>query len=267
MTRSTNESTLGSSSEEGAPPGPSRRDWALLVTCAVFVAMGIFILPSKLDVGIVTIVLFGLAGLAPITTIVRKRRNRRERPLRAAIVGGVRIGASRSRLVMLSLALVLLGGTLVWFGGSYPATFRVLAWFVAVVGLLLCIAVAARWLPVGHLMFTPQGLTMGHRGYTVFIRWDDMLALDGIELHDNPALRLWLRPGANITVEPPAFRRRALSAMATNEGWLGAPIVIMTGTYALDLPPLQKAFERYILDPASRAELDSSRLLQPPVRE
>lgn len=267
MTRSTNESPLGSSPDEGAPSGPSRRDWALLVTCAIFVAMGVFILPSKLDVGIVTIVLFGLAGVAPITTIVRKRRDRRERPLRAAIVGGVRIGASRLRLAMLALALLLLGGTLVWFGGGYPTTFRVLAWFVGVIGLLLCVAVALRWLPVGHLMFTPQGLTMGHRGYTVFIRWDDMLALDGVEVHDNPALRLWFRPGATVAVEPPTFTQRALSAMATNEGWFGAPIVIMTGTYALDLPPLLKAFERYINDPASRPELDSSRLLQPPVRE
>lgn len=243
-------------------PGPRWSDWALLSVCLIFVAMGAFILPGKFDVGMVTIAFFGFCALAPVTTILRKRRDRRTRPLRAAVVGGVRIRPSRAKAAALGGGLLVLGATLIAFGGSYPLPFRVVSWFIAGVGAAFTALVLLGIIPVGHLMFTPRGLTVGHRRFTVTVAWDDIVAWDSADFNDNPLLRIWLRDGAEPLVEPPSFSGRAQRDLASSQAWMGAPVAIMTSMYALDLPLVVKAIERYVQEPESRAELDSSRLLQ-----
>lgn len=241
--------------------GPSWRDWALLAVNLVFMAMGVFILPGKFDVGVITIAFFGYCALAPLTTIVRKRRDQRTRVLRAAVVGGVRIRPSRVPAGALGGGMLVLGATLIVFGGGYPLPFRVVAWIIAAVGLVFGTFVLLGRVPVGYLMFTPRGLTIGHRGFALTVDWDDIAAWDGAEFNDNPVLRIWLREGATPLVEPPTSAARAQRALTSSRAWMGAPITIMTGMYALDLPLLLKAIERYVREPESRAELDSSRLL------
>jgi hypothetical protein len=246
---------------DALPPGPSWRDWGLLAVNLGFVGMGLFILPGKFDVGIVTIAFFGFCALVPITTILRKQRNRRLRPVRAAVIGGMPIRPSRLRTAALAGGMLALGSTLIVFGVGYPLPFRIVAWLIAGAGTFLAFGMSLGKYPVGHLMFTPQGITIGLRRYATTVSWDDMLAWDAAEFNDNPVLRIWLRPGATLVVNPPAWTARAESALASNHAWLGAPIAIMTSTYALDLPLLIKAIERYVREPASRGELDSSRLL------
>lgn len=246
---------------ELAPPGPSWRDWALLAVNLVFVAMGVFILPGKFDVGVVTIVFFGFCALAPLTTIVRKRRDQRTRVLRAGVVGGVRIRPSRMRAGALGGGMMALGATLIVFGGGYPLPFRVVAWIVAAVGVVFTALVVLGKVPVGHLMFTPRGLSVGHRGFAITVEWDDIAAWEAAEFNDNPLLRIWLREGATPLVEPPTSVARAHRNLASSQAWMGAPITIMTSLYALDLPLVIKALERYVREPESRAELDSSTLL------
>lgn len=246
--------------EVGAP-GPSWRDWTLLAVNLVFVAMGVFILPGKFDVGVITIAFFGFCALAPLTTIVRKRRDQRTRVLRAAVVGGVHIRPSRLRAGALGGGMLVLGATLIAFGRDYPLPFRVVAWIIAAVGFVFVTFVLLGKVPVGHLMFTPRGLTIGHRGFAMTVDWDDIAAWDGAEFNDNPLLRMWLREGAAPRVEPPTSAARAQRALASSQAWMGAPITIMTGMYALDLPLLLEAIARYVREPESRAELDSSRLL------
>jgi hypothetical protein len=246
---------------DALPPGPSLRDWLLLAINVAFVAMGVVLLPRKFDVGIVTLTFFGFCAIVPITTILRKLRNRRLRPLRAAVVGGVRIRPSRLRTLALGIGLLVLGMTLIAFGHGYPRLMQVVVWIIAACGAVVTVGVMLGKLPVGHLMFTPQGLTMGRRRYTISVSWDDMVMWDSAEFHDNPVLRIWLRPHATIVVEPPALTARATSELASSNAWIGAPIAIMTSSYALDVPVVLVAIERYVRDPASRAELDSSRLL------
>lgn len=248
-------------SRDALPPGPSWRDWGLLAINIVFVVMGIVLLPRKLDVGIVTIAFFGFCAIVPITTILRKQRNRRLRPVRAAVIGGVRIRPSRLRTLALGGGLLALGVTLVLFGGGYPWLMHVVVWIILGVGAVVTAGVLLGKFPVGHLMFTPQGLTIGRRRYAMFVSWDDMLTWDSAEFHDNPVLRIWLRPGATIGVEPSALAARAERDLASSSAWMGAPIAITTSVYALDVPVVLLAIERYVRDPASRAELDSSRLL------
>jgi hypothetical protein len=234
----------------------------LLAVNLVFVGMGLFLLPAKFDVGIVTIAFFGFCALVPITTILRKQRNRRLRPVRAAVIGGIPIRPSRLRTAALAGGMLALGITLIVFGTGYPLPFRVVAWLIAGVGACLTLGVSLGKLPVGHLMFTPQGITIGLRRYATTVSWDDMLACDAAEFNDNPVLRIWLRPGASLVVNPPAWTARAEGSLASNQAWMGAPIAIMTSIYALDLPLLLVAIERYVREPASRSELDSSRLLR-----
>jgi len=219
------------------------------------------ILPGDFEVGVVTVVFFGFCAIVALTTIVRKCRDRRTRPSRAAIVGGVAIQPSRLRAAALAGGCLLLGVTLVIFGGTYPLLFRVLSWVILLVGVLFSAGVAWGMFPVGHLLFTPRGLTLGRRRYAITVDWSDMAALDAAEFHDNPVLRIWLRQGATPLVEPPEFTSKAHREFANNEAWMGAPFIVMTGQYGIDLPVLIKAMERYVLDPESRAELDSSRLL------
>lgn len=246
---------------EMVAPGPSWRDWSLLVVSLVFVGSGLFVLPGNFDVGIVTIVFFGFCAIAALTTIVRKRRDRRTRPLRAAIVGGLPIRPSRLRAAALGAGLLVLGAVLIVFGGKAPLLIRVLSWFVLLVGALFTAGVAWGKLPVGHLLFTPRGLTLGRHRYAITVDWDDMVALDAAEFHDNPLLRIGLREGAKPLVEPPAFTAKAYRELANSQALMGAPVTVMTGQYGIDLPLLIKAMERYVWEPESRAELDSSRLL------
>lgn len=246
---------------DALPPGPSRRDWLLLTINVVFVVMGVVLLPRKFDVGIVTITFFGFCAIVPVTTILRKQRNRRLRPLRAAVVGGVPIRPSRSRTLALGIGLLVVGTTLITFGHGYPWLMHVVVWVIVAVGAVVTIGVMLGKFPVGHLMFTPRGLTIGRRRYTISVSWDDMLMWDSADFHDNPVLRIWLRPNPTIVVEPPALTARATSDLASSNAWMGAPIAIMTSSYALDVPVVLVAIERYVRDPASRAELDSSRLL------
>jgi hypothetical protein len=249
---------------DALPPGPSRRDWLLLAINVGFVAMGLVLLPRKFDVGVVTITFFGFCAIVPMTTILRKQRNRRLRPLRAAVVGGMRIRPSRLRTLALGGGLLSLGVILIAFGRGYPWLMQVVVWIIAGVGAVVTAGVLLGKLPVGHLLFTPRGLTIGRRRYTISVSWDDMSMWDSAEFHDNPVLRIWLRPHATIVVEPPALTARATSDLASSNAWMGAPIAIMTSSYVLDVPVVLVAIERYVCDPASRAELDSSRLLPPP---
>lgn len=246
---------------EVVTPGPSWRDWTLLAVNLALVAMGAFILPGNFDVGVVTIAFFGFCALAPVTTILRKRRNQRTRALRAAVVGGVHIRPSRVRAGVLGCGMLVLGAILIVFGGGYPVPFRVVAWIVAALGVVFTALVLVGKLPVGHLMFTPRGLTVGQRGFAITVDWDDIAAWEGAEFNDNPLLRIWLREGATPLVEPPASAARAHRNLASTQAWMGAPITIMTSMYSLDLPLVIKALERYVREPESRAELDSSTLL------
>lgn len=248
---------------ERLPPRPSLRDWLLLAINVVFVVMGLVLLPRKFDVAVATIVFFGSCAIVPITTILRKQRNRRLRLVRAAVVGGVPIRPSRARALALGAGLFALGATLMLFGGGYPWLMRVTVWVIAGVGAVVTGGVLLGKFPVGHLLFTPHGLTIGRRRFTTFVSWDDMLMWDGAEFHDLPVLRIWLRPGATIGVEPATMRPQAEDELTSNQAWMGAPIALVTSSYALDVPVLLVAIERYVRDPASRAELDSSRLLPP----
>src|SRR5262249_18001125 len=128
-------------------PKPGIKDWALLAINIVFVAAGLLILLRERDVGIVTLAFFGPCLIVTVGSILRKFRFRRFRALKAEIVGGVPIRASRAQALVAALVLMLMGAIIVVFGRSYPFIMWILAWLCALIGGGLTIAALSGLIP------------------------------------------------------------------------------------------------------------------------
>jgi hypothetical protein len=236
-------------------PRPGVRDWALLAINIVFVALGLFILLHERDVGIVTLAVFGPCLVVTVGTVLRKFRFRRLRALKAEIVGGVPIRQSRAQTLITALVLTLMGVVIVLFGHSYGLIFWTLAWLMAVTGGALTIAVLLGLIPNGYVRFDPEGITFGRTRYSYLVPWDNIAAVRTGQVHDNPALFIWLRDYDAITVQPSAKRAQVRKSFATGMAWAGAPIMLLPSHYGIDLPFLILALQRYLTEPAARSEL------------
>jgi len=240
---------------ENPYPRPGIRDWVLLTINIVFVALGLVILPHNRDVGIVSLALFGPCLILAVASVSRKFRFRRFRALKAEIVGGIPIRASRAQLLSLALVLTLTGVIIVLFGRSYPLLFWMLAWLIALIGGALMIAVLLGLIPNDYLKFDPEGITFGRARYTYMVPWDNIAQVSAGHMHDNPALFIWLHDYGRVTVHPREKRDRVLKSFAWGTGWAGAPIMLLPSRYNIDLPVLVLALERYLKEPTARSEL------------
>jgi hypothetical protein len=236
-------------------PKPTFRDWALLVVAVLFTVAGAIILPHDRNVGIVSIAMFGPCAAVFVIIIMRKLRFRRLRALKAEIVGGVPIRQSRALVVTSSITLAAMGAIFILFGHSYGPVFLVLAWVIALIGGALLIGALSGWWPNGSIQFDPEGITFGRSGFAFTVPWDNIAQVSAGNLNNNPAAFMSLRDYHGILVRPDTRRARALKQLAWNTGWAGAPIVIFTPNYGMDLPLFMAALERYLADPSARAEL------------
>src|SRR5215510_4803017 len=215
-------------------PRPGIKDWALLVINIVFVALSFFILPHERDVGIVTLAFFGPCLIVTIGTVLRKFRFRRFRALKAEIVGGVPIRASRAQALAAALMLLLMGTIIVLCG----------------------------LVPNDYVRFDPEGITFSRARYSYTVPWDSIAQVRAGQMHNNPALFIWLHGYDRVTVQPREKRDRVLKSFAWGTGWAGAPIMLLPSRYGIDLPMLMLALERYLTEPNARSEL-AHRLLPP----
>jgi hypothetical protein len=240
---------------DGPYPKPGVKDWALLAINVVFVAAGLLIVPHKSDVGIVTLAFFGPCLIVTVGTVLRKFRFRRFRALKAEIVGGVPIRASRTQALATALVLTLMGVIIVLFGRSYPLIMWMLAWLTALLGGALTIAVLSGLIPNDHLKFDPEGITFARARYSYMVPWDNIAQVSAGHMHDNPALFISLHDYNRVTVHPREKRDRVLKSFAWGTGWAGAPIMLLPSRYGIDLPVLMLALERYLTEPTMRSEL------------
>jgi len=236
-------------------PGPTRRDWLLLALGLGLTLMGVVVLPSKPDVAIVTVTMFGLASVTFLITVLRKLRAARERPVSATVVGGTLIRPSRLRVALLGGGLLAFGIVVVVFGGTYPVLFVAIGWFVLLVGAVVLGGLAIGWLPVGGLRFDPEGMTIFRKGWSVTIPWNNVRGLAASEFHSNPLLLINLRDVHAVEVHPTEAMTRYVREVGNSRGVFGADVGIGTGGYELDLPLLLTALQRYVTDPKSREEL------------
>jgi hypothetical protein len=236
-------------------PRPGFRDWALLGVSLAFVLCGLIILPHDLNVGLVTLAVFGPCAALAASIVLRKLRFRGQHALKAEIVGGVPIRMSRKLFLTYGGVLAGMGLVMVLFGRGYGLIFWLLAWFVLFVGCALLAGVLSGRLASRTLQFDPEGIRFGQRGFVFTVPWESIVEMRGGELQSNPALFIWLRDAGGITVDPADQAHRVVKLMAHNIGWIGAPLVLFPSQYGLDLPLLTAALGRYLSDPDERQDL------------
>jgi len=106
------------------------------------------------------------------------------------------------------------------------------------------------------VQFDPVGITIGLRGWSYRVPWQRVVRMAGGEYHSHPVLLLWLDDLNGVQADPPERHQKAVERLRSNETWVGAHVMLITDQYDdLELPVLLKALERYLGDPAARAEL------------
>lgn len=244
-------------------PGPALKDWALLGIGLGFVAIGFSIRSIRPTAALGTIVFFGACAAVGWSNILRKRRFARLRPLSVEIVGGVALRPLRFKTALLGAGVLAVGLALLPLGLTGPIVVLVCVIVTITAGAFVLGGVVLGKLPVGFLQFDEAGLTIGQRSSSFTIGWDNIRSACPGEFHDNAVLLLSVRDLGALSVQPPEAKNETIARLRSNEAWVGAHVMVMTGTYGIDLPLLVVAVERYVTDPASRAGLSRPRLSAP----
>jgi hypothetical protein len=251
---------ITSRSDDYARPG--FRDWMLLGIGVTFVLCGLIpLFNGALNVGIVTITLFGLCTATSAASIIRKLRFRRPHPLQVELVGGIPIRPSRVYYFTACAAITVVGVVVIVFGREYPDLFWYMGWPLAIGGCVMLFGLAIGRLPIGHLQFDPPGITISRGSWAYTIPWDGISKIGRGELSSHAALFIWPHHEDVVNVFPPERKGKLIRLFAQNLQWAGAPVIILPSRYGMDLPLLIQALDRYITIPSARTEL-SRRLLE-----
>lgn len=233
----------------------------LLGVGALFVVVSLLMLPSAPRVAIPNTAFFGACFVVFAANVLRKRRFAAMRLREVEIAGETPIRPSRAYVAVLGGGLFFVGVVLLVFEWpAAPLVVRLSILAIAAAGAALLALLAAGRLPAGYLQFDPAGLTVGQRGFTMHLPWDQIGTVTAGEMHHNPVLLLSMASVEAVVVEPAAERPRALRQIARSAQWTGAHVVVMTAQYRIDLPLLVALVERYVSDPAARARLGVPRL-------
>jgi len=244
-------------------PGPSASDRALLLASGAFVAMGLLLLGRDLKLAITTLTFFGACFAFALANYAQKRRFGRYRITRASIVGGVRMRPSRIKTLLVALVTLAVGAVPLALDVPAPIHVRGAFWLIAVTAAGVVIAVVLGKAPVGFVQFDPPGITLGYRGYSMMVPWDSISGIAAGEAAHHPALFIFLNDASKLEIMPRHAGPRAARGLATTRSWYGADLCPLPDQYGLDLPLLIPALERYLNEPARRAEL-GIRAAQPP---
>lgn len=239
-------------------PGPTLKDWALVAIGFGFVALGLWVMPSKPE-AFGVIAFFGACAAVGVWNVARKLRAAKLRPLSVEVVGGTPLRPSRLRLGLLGGGILGVGLALLTVP-SVPVVVLVCVAVMILAGGFVLLAVLLGKLPVGFLQFDEEGLTVGQRNATFAIGWDNVAAVWPGEVHDNATLFLNVRDLEALVVRPPEAKQQVIQSLLSSQAWVHAHVMVMTEMYGLDLPLLVAAIERYAQEPASRAALAVRRL-------
>lgn len=231
------------------------RDWLQAVISALFTITGLHMLRTDTNGGLVIITMFGSGFAFSIHTILRKKRFQLLRPTRSTVIGGTPIRPPRQKAIFVALALIAMGSIFSIFGQRLGATFQLISALLAIAGVCVAIAIAAGILPAGFVQFDPEGLTLGRSKWKATVPWSSISNMAQAELHDNPAIFLWVSDCNEIAVAPAAYKKKILKQVALSQAWVGADFAIMPSQYNIDAPVFFAALARYISTPSARAEL------------
>ncbi|MQA41571.1 hypothetical protein [Rugamonas aquatica] len=241
---------------------PSLQDWALAAIGVLFMLIGVVLLWHDLNTAVTTIAFAAALAAVGISTIARKRRYGRQKVADVQVVGGVRIRPSRLRLALFGGGVFGLGAVMLGFSSEAPFLILLCYWVIAGTGALMLVGLAVGYLPSQYIEFTPAGLVLGVRSWTVLLPWDQIERVSAGEMQRNPVLLLSLDAPETLDVTPPAKLEKFLKYIGQSRGWTGADIFLMTTHFGIDLPVLVSAISRYAADPAARAELAPPKALE-----
>lgn len=242
--------------------GPQLRDWALLVISLVFVAAGLVIVAARPQeaIGWTSVLFFGGCAAVAVWSLRAKLRaaQQAEDPtLLARFDAGAELRPDLRRLRAISGGLALFGGVVALVGRGLGPGFVLASLGL---GLLGAGALAASLLGLtgrASLRCAPEGLWIGARAYRYRVAWDNVRGLDLGEVHSQPLLRIWVRDFEALlaSCSPATERARLARALGWSRGLVGCDVSLAPRAFGVDEVVLLRALERYVADPAARAEL------------
>ncbi len=241
----------------------SRRDLISLIINWAFALLGLALLPSAPDVGLVTLALFGSGALFLGWQQWRRYTEHRLLLTSVAVAGGVPIAQRRGSTVVKGLWLVALGLVFVVFGGSYPVAFQWLGGFVFLVGIAVTALAALRLHPAGFLQFEPDGLIIAQRSWQVLVPWDRIYAVKRGDISNTPFIRLGVTDIATLAITPPSATAKALQEMLSGSRWSWGPFMIFPTHYGIATPVLGGAIVHYVRNAPARKNLSHRQLNAP----
>jgi hypothetical protein len=238
----------------------SLRDWYLVLAGTVLTAGGVFVGVAKHDrKGWAAAVFFGACLAVGVWGIVRHRRIRAHYAAADVQVrGGVPIQAPRRTGLVWTGAMAVLGVAL-WvlgMGDHWVAT--AIAIGLAVLGTAFFLLIALGITPRPGLIFEPDGLrwVAGRRSY--LLEWDNLARVWPGEMHGHDLLLINVADLERLfRTASPEYARRLSKQVGFCRGWYGADMVLMPGSFGLDVALLGRLMRRYVEEPATRAELAS----------
>jgi hypothetical protein len=239
--------------DEPPLPPPQRQEWLLLIINIVFVATGVFLIPSSPDVGIVTLAFFGTCLLTTFAFQWRRHMDRIFRARTVEVVAGVKIKPQRRIILLMGGWLTGLGAIMYKYSGSYPIIFEWLCLLLVVIGFGLLISALMGVLPKGYLQFDPEGFTIGDFGWAMQIPWDNISDVQQGEYNMNPVVNIDFADIDAVLISPAGKRQKALRKLVFNSNILGTPIMLMPMHYGIPRPVLAGAIIRYCNSAEARA--------------
>lgn len=242
--------------------GPGARDWLLLAISLAFVAMGAVLVVAGRGgaVGAICVLFFGACAAIGAAEIVRKRRAARQDAdpsLVARFEPELPLRADRRGLAVRLGGLAVFGALLAILGRELGGGFVILSGLLALLGAGGLVALALGYTGGSALRFTAEALEVEQRGASYSVPWDSIVAIDLASIHDQPLVRISVASVEELLagVEPPAGARTVARAIGWNRGLCGADLTFMPRAFGVDEVVLLRALERYVGDPAARAEL------------
>jgi len=234
------------------------RDWYLVLAGTVFTAGGVFLGVVKHErKGWGAAVFFGACLAVGVWSLLRKRRIRAHYAAHDVQVrGGVPIQAPRRTGLVWTGGTAALGIALWVLGLGDQWVIEAIAIGLAVLGTGLFLLVALGVTPRPALIFEPAGLRWVARRRSYLLEWDNVAKVWPGELHGHDLLLIDV---ANLErlfrTASPEYARRLPKLVGSCRGWYGADLVIMPGSFGLDVALLARLMRRYVEEPATRAEL------------
>jgi hypothetical protein len=234
---------------------PQKTKWLLLVINITFVVSGLVLLPTKPDVGIVTLALFGSCLVTTIAFQWQRHLDHIFRVQTVEVVGGVKIKPRRRIIYIIGGWLVALGAVMYVYSGSYPLIFQWLCLLLVAIGAGSLAAALAGFLPRGSLQFDPEGLTIDQGSWSVQIPWDEIDDVTLGEYLTNPVVGVDMKDDEVLTILPTSKGEKALKHMAFNRTMLGVPFMLFPMHYGIPSLLLAAAIEQYCKSKNARAGL------------